>query len=240
MLSSRTFTAGAQRLARAAISIAATLACWAVVPVAQAAPVYRHVNATLNALNIEQFALDVNQNGTTDFTFTAAYAPDPFFTVGFDTVDVPFGSSNAFVIDSPTFNGFPTITRLMAGAVVSSASQFSSSGDQGNLFFSTPFDPDSGNFGGQSGYVGLRFVSGVPGTFFYGFAEVSVVGINAASNQLDLSIGTVGYDNLAGQAIQIPFAVGAPVSEPGSLALLGAGGFGLLLVRRRRQQRMAG
>lgn len=77
----------------------------------------------------------------------------------------------------------------------------------------------------------------MPNTF-YGFAQISVVRIDAASNQLDLTIGTVGYNNMAGQPIQIALAA-SPVPEPGSLALVGAGGLGFLLVRRRRTQNKA-
>ena len=112
----------------------------------------------IDASEVDSFDLDVDQNGTVDFTFTSAFVPDPFFTVGFATIDVPFATSNGTVIESATLDGFPTSRRLSAGDTVSSDDVFSfGSFDQSNLVFSTPFDPLTGNFDGMTGFVGLRF-----------------------------------------------------------------------------------
>ena len=212
----------------------ATTALFAAGQSAQAMPVTRLINTTLSAQNLESFDLDLDQNGSTDFIFTAAFTTSPAFTVGFDTIDFAFGSTNAVVVDNQTGDGFPTASRLTGGTTVSGASRFSLLGDQGNLFFSTPFAPASGNFGGQSGFLGLRFNNAL-GNTFYGFAQIGIRAFDAPSNPLDLTIGLVGYDNTPGQAIQI--AGGGPLSvpEPGSLALLGAGAFGLMATRRRRR-----
>lgn len=138
MFVSRTLSAAQSWPSRAAVCVAATLALWMAAPAAQATPVLRNANTTLNAQDFDRFALDVDLNGVTDFTFTATFAPGPF---GFDTVDVPSGSRNAFVIDNPPSNGFPTASRLLLGDTVSSASQFSSFGDKGNLFFRSHLSP---------------------------------------------------------------------------------------------------
>lgn len=189
----------------------------------------RTVNVTLDAGNLESYDLDVDLNGTTDFTFTAAFVPDPFLSVGFDVIDFPFGGNNGVVIDAPTGDGFPTVSRLGAGGTVSAANAFSSASfDQGNLFFFTTFDPPSGNFLGRTGFVGLRF-DRAGGTVF-GFAQVTVNGLDATGNPLGLTIGTVGYSDVPGQAVRIP-----AVPVPATLPLFAAGGAALLGVRRWRK-----
>ena len=197
---------------------------------ALAALITRNVNVTLNAANIESYDLDVDLNGTTDFTFTAALVLDPALSVGFDVVDFPFSSNNGVVIDSPTINGFPTASRLQAGATISAANAFAlASFDQGNLFFFTTFDPPSGNFGGQTGYLGLRF-DRLNETVF-GFAEVTVNALEAPLNPLGLTIGTVGFNDIPGQPVQISL-----VSEPTSMALFGISMLGFLGALRRRKR----
>ena len=191
----------------------------------------RNVNVTLNAGNIDSYELDVNLDGTTDFTFTAALVLDPNLSVGFDVVDFPFGGNNGVVIDTPTINGFPTASRLAVGDTVSAANVFSlASFDQGNLFFFTTFDPPSGNFEGKTGYLGLRFDG--PGGIFYGFAQITVNALNAPINPLGLTIGTVGFETVAGQPVQI-------TPEPTSLTLVGIGGIVLLVARRWRRGAVA-
>lgn len=218
-----------RKLANAVMVLAAVVSLSGLSESAQAALVTRNVGVTLNAEDIETFDLDVDLNGTIDFTFTAAFVPDPSFSVGFDTVDSPFGTSNSVVIDMPTLDGFPTASRLAAGDTVAAANTFSfGSSDQGNLFFLTPFDPQSGNFEGQTGFLGLRF-EGTGGSLF-GFAQVTVNSLNASVNPLGLTIGTVGFNDVPGQLVQIPSAPAA-VPEPGTLALLLAG-FGLLAASR--------
>ena len=200
----------------------------------KADPITRNVNVTLNALNVESFDLDVDLDGVIDFKFTAALVPDPVLSVGFAVVDFPFGSNNGVVIDRPTFDGFPTASRLAAGDTVSSAATFSlASFDQGNLFFFTTLDPPSGNFGGQHGFVGLRF-DRAGGTVF-GFAEITVNDLNAPVNPLGLTIGTVGYDDVPGRAVVIPTAVPEPCSLV--VLLLGLCGFAPVVWRHRRPGR---
>lgn len=212
----------------------ACLIAWAVVLLlgqyAGAGLVLRNINVELNASAIESYDLDVDLDGTTDFTFTSAFVPDPFVAVGFNTIDFPFGLNNAVVIDMQTGDGFPTVSRLAVGDIVSAANTFSTpTFDQGNLTFFTSFDSPSGNFEGQSGFVGLRFDRGGGTTF--GFVQVSVNAMNAAVNPLGLKIGTVGFDTVPGQ----PATVTA-VPEPSSF-FLGACGVGLLsMVRSRRRQ----
>ncbi len=200
---------------------------------AQSALIERNVNVTLNAQNIESYNLDVDLNGTTDFTFTAALVLDPLLAVGFDVVDFPFGGNNSVVIDMATSDGFPTASRLAAGNTVSEANIFSSASfDQGNLFFFTSFDPPSGNFEGNTGFLGLRF-DGTGGPLF-GFAEITVDSLNSLDNPLGLTIGRVGYNDVPGQSVQIA----AVVPEPGSLPVALVG-LGLLAAFRRRANRVA-
>ena len=193
--------------------------------------VLRTINVELNASAIESYDLDVDLDGTTDFTFTSAFVPDPVVAAGFNTIDFPFGLNNAVVIDTRTGDGFPTVSRLAAGDIVSSANTFSAPAlDQGNLTFFTTFDPPSGNFAGQSGFVGLRFDRFGDTTF--GFAQVTVNAMDATVNPLGLTIGTVGFNNLPGQPATVTV-----VPEPSSF-FLGACGLGLFsFVRCRAQKR---
>ena len=186
----------------------------------------RDVGVTLNAANLESYDLDLDLDGQADFTFTAALVPD--FS-GFDTIDLPFGSQNGVVIDTLPPNGFPSATRLAPGALVSASDMFSF--DQTNLFFFTIFDPPSGNFGGQTGFVGLRFESG--GATLLGFAEITVNALDDADDPLGLRIGVVGYETVPGLSVRT-------VPEPASAGLLGLGLLGAAgLAAKRRARRGA-
>jgi len=194
----------------------------------QAGMVTREVNIELIAANLDSYDLDVDLNGSTDFTFTAAYVPDPFLAVGFDTVDFAFASNNAVVIDSITGDGFPAVSRLSLGNTISASNTFSGANDQGNLYFyvSTDVPPLTGNFGGQTGFVGLRFdtANGIN----YGYALVTVNDLGNPNSPFDLTIRSVGYNDVVGQT-----AVAVP--EPNSLFILGIGSFVVAAYRRRYQ-----
>lgn len=197
---------------------------------AQAALVFREVNVTLDA-DADSFVpydLDIDLDGTVDFTFTAVFVPDPFVTVGFDVVDFPFSSNNGIVVDALTIDGFPTASLLAPGDIVSAANDFSSASfDQGNLFFFISGEAPTGNFEGRTGFLGLRFDRS--GGTVFGFAQVTVNALDAPDNPLGLTIGTVGFNDVAGQPIQI-----TAVPEPGSLMLLGIGALGALTAARKR------
>jgi hypothetical protein len=193
---------------------------------AHSAVITRYVGETVTAANVASYNLDVNQDGTTDFTFDAAYVPDPVLTVGFDQIDFPFASTNGAVIDKQTGDGFPPTSLLAPGAVISSSSLFCLSGDKADLFYDDTVDPITRNFGGQTGYVGFQF-NASDGTH-YGYAQVTVNDLNAAVNPLDLTIGTVAYESTPGTAITI-----ASVPEPVSLAAVGVVGLALTVRGRR-------
>ena len=201
-------------------------------PSVQAALITRNVNVTLTAANLESFNLDLDQNGSTDFTFNASLVPDPTLTVGFDVVNFPFASNNGLVIDSFVGTGFPPASLLTEGNIVSPSQLYARAAfDQGNLYFNDSLDPATGNFLNRSGFIGLRFDR--PDGIAYGFAQVTVNDLNAAVNPLGLSIGVVGYNDVAGQSIQI---TGIP--EPTSLTLLGSGILIAALRSRRRKSRI--
>lgn len=201
--------------------LAALAALLGSVETAQAGIVTRNLGVTLVAANVESFDLDVDLDGTIDFTFTAAFVADPIVSAGFDVVDFPFASANGVVIDAVSGDGFPAASRLAVGDTISETSLFSFAAfDQGNLFFFTSFDPPSGNFGGAQGVIGLRFES-AGGTRF-GFAEVAVNALDAAVDPLNLTILRVGYEDAPGAAISI-----ADVPTPSSLALFAVGAIAL-------------
>lgn len=191
--------------------------------------VFRDVNVTLDASQVSSYDLDVDLDGTIDFAFTSAFLPDPVLPVGFNVIDFPFASNNSVVIDAQATDGFPTVSRLSLGNIVSSTSLFSSpSLDQGNLSFFAGMDPSTGNFEGRSGYVGLKF-DRLGGTTF-GFAEIAINALNAA-NPLSLTIRSVAYNDVSGEAATI-----SAVPEPSSMVLaavsLGLGG--LYQLRKKR------
>ncbi|MBX9628138.1 MAG: PEP-CTERM sorting domain-containing protein [Gemmataceae bacterium] len=194
---------------------------------ADAALITRLVNVKLTATPDgpnQQYDLDVDLDGTTDFTFrTIIGIPDDPTFASFTDIVFPFGTQNAAVVDAAVGNGFPTVSRLAVGDVVSAGDTFSGPNDLGNLFFVTLFDPPSGNFAGRTGFAGLRFESG--GQLYYGYAQLTLNGLFAPSDPLALTIGAVGYESVAGAP-----AVIAP--EPASVLLAGVG-LAVLGVRRR-------
>jgi hypothetical protein len=194
--------------------------------------IIRSVNVSLNATNLESFALDLDSNGSTDFTFNASFIPDPLLPVGFDVIEFPFASKNGVVIDSFTGNGFPNASLLSLGNLVSDTQLFSLAAiDQGNLFFTAAGDPPSGNFLNRTGYVGLKFDR--PGGVSFGFAELTVNDINAPGNPLGLTIGTVGYNNTLGAPAQI-----SSIPEPTSFMLFVVSSLATITFRRKRSSRL--
>ncbi|QDT73282.1 PEP-CTERM sorting domain-containing protein [Lacipirellula limnantheis] len=176
----------------------------------------------------QMYDLDVDQDGTTDFTFRSliGVTDDPTFA-SFADIKPPFATINGVVIDSLTGDGFPTASRLLPGAVVSSASLFSGNNDLGNLSSQFFPDPPTGNFQNQTGFVGFQFQR--LGSTHYGFAQVTVNDLIATQDPLAVTIVAVSYESVAGQATTV-----TAVPEPASLALAGMGLAALAARTRRR------
>lgn len=191
----------------------------------------RQVDITLNAANVESLELDVNHDGLIDFTFTAAFVVAPDLSVGFDVVHVPFATSNGVVIDMQSGDGFPAARLLQVGERVTAANTFSSPDDQTNLFFFTTFDPPSGNFAGRTGFIGLRFDTATGMQF--GFAEITVNALDSLGDPLGLTIGTIGFNAMDGQPVQITRST--TVVAPPTLSLVAMCALALFTLRRRRR-----
>lgn len=190
--------------------------------------VFRELNVTLDSSMGMPFDLDVDLNGTIDFTFTSTFVPDPVLAVGFNQVEFPFGSNNGVVIDATVGDGFPTVSRLSLGDTVSSGSLYSFPTDRGNLSFFTTVDPPSGNFAGRTGFVGLKF-DRLGGTAF-GFAQISVNPIDAPLNPFGLTLHYVAFNDTLGELATI-----TAVPEPSSITLAGIS-LGLLAAFHRRKK----
>lgn len=219
------------RLPSIGLKLTTALAVSAIFAVpALAVPVVWAVNQQITAVPDgpnQMFDLDVDQDGTTDFTFRSiiGIVDQPDFA-SFADVKPPFAAINGLVIDSFTGDGFPTASRLQLGTVVSPASLFSGNNDLANLSSQFFPDPPTGNFQGQSGYVGFQFQNF--GGIHYGFAQITVNDLFAAQDPLAVTIGAVGYESIAG----LPVVVGVP--EPATAVLTGLSAAGMLAVSRRR------
>lgn len=192
--------------------------------------VTRDVNITLNP-NLTtgpggptipgSFDLDLNLDGQVDFNFVATNVS------GFSSFDVlnngNFASNNGFIADSDIGSGFALVSNLSLSDALTQRASYSAGGDQGNLQTFSFFSGTSGNFIGETGFVGLRFEDAA-GKLLYGFAQVTTQSDSDAS-PYSLTIGQVGFFK--------------PVPEPTTAAfmLLGAAGLGLVTKRRRQLAR---
>lgn len=206
---------------------------------ADAAVVDRTVNAYLND-NI--YDLDVDQDGTVDFTFfqiatTGTTETGGSYSIG--NLGVYSTAPESQVVGIAGAYSYGLAERLGQNEVVDSSRSFSGLADNRLLYANTYTEPPDpaypglsfgdfisyGDFsGGGQGYVGLQFAIG--GDTHFAWASVFVNNLDAQAVLRD-----VAYETLPDTGIF------TPVPLPGTLPFLATGAASLLAFRRRRQKR---
>lgn len=168
------------------------------------------------------YDLDLDNNGTTDFTFSRTLGSGAF-------VD---GGSNAVLTDGFPTKGTTFAAALGAGTTIGPNPFLFTSGSSA-LFVDIDFGPPFGikQIGPWTGpidaFIGLQFDIG--GNTHYGWVEANADGGN-------VTLERYAYEDQANTPIVTP-ALATAVPEPGSLALLATGAAGLLALGRRRRAR---
>jgi hypothetical protein len=170
------------------------------------------INTLLGSYN-----LDVNHDGTPEYTFTRNSSP-----FGFENDLNTYGNQVVGVV----VPGGPkpgTYAQLLHSGELIDGSQSFVGGPSvilsGNFFGST-----YGDFYNNSGFAGLRFSLPGESGVHYGWAELNDSGG-------DLTLVAFGYETDQDVGVTTPSV--AP--EPGTLALLAAGAVGVVAMRRRKK-----
>ena len=174
----------------------------------------------------EQYALDINTDGVTDYLFTALLPGDSFSAARITGYSV-LGGTGSFAGFNQIAEGISGVAvAYTLGALIGALPTFSDSFAITALGSSAAFYGQIANLGGpftDSGefFVGLNFFD-QSGIGHYGFVEFDPMQIIGYAYQSDANTPIVTFD----------LATATP--EPGSLALLALGAAGLAALRKRR------
>jgi hypothetical protein len=193
------------------------------------------------SINQSSFALDLNGDGVTDYTFansqtfvTVGKPPNTMQQLQSASLTVTPSGSNEVAADTVTNKGVTTTTAdasvLSFGTSLSGLTFSNTSPQMAAAGKGAPKQP--GNWTGVTDqFLGLRF--DINGQQHYGWAELSV---GSAANGLPATLEGWAYDTTANEPIAAGQVAPVLVPEPSSLALLAAGAAGLAAYRYGRRR----
>lgn len=188
-----------------------------------------NLQQTVSSDSNPTFNLDMDGDGTIDFTFTAGLISDT----------VTPGTGNGYVVTPPSTDPTP----LSAGTSIDSSDTFQTGQGvlQNTKQKSFPFDKQKGPWDTSGGfqYLGVEFYIGAvnPADLHYGWINLSActpdkkTGCSSTTDAGVIQINGFAYNTVAGQ----PINAGA-VPEPSMLPLLALGAAGLAALRFRRNK----
>ena len=207
---------------------------------AQAKIVYTPAHTQISHIGIFPYALDLNHDGITDFTFPSSN----FFNSGF----YQSGMAISPAVRRNRIWGVKYASALKAGIRIGEHGEFIHSSNlwmgvsagttHGHRSYRGPWE--NRGKGVKSRYLGLEFI--IKGKIHFGWARINF------TNPANVLLTGYAYETVPGKAIvagatkgpddsrgeQLDAAVlDAPTSEPASLALLAQGAAGLVAWRRR-------
>ena len=199
---------------------------------AQAKVVYTPTN--VNIADEAPYALDVNGDGTTDFTFEF-YGADHTILLLVE-LDVSGNALHCSVGQKSEAVAFP------AGAPIGPAQLFTTATTYGGVFMAAAFAYSRTSFWGpwagvQNRYLGMKFL--IDGEVHYGWARFSIdnwrnnggkVQLTGYAYETDVNKKIIAGDEGTGDRAAAP-ATSAPTAQPASLGLLARGAAALPLWR---------
>ncbi|MFZ0322051.1 MAG: hypothetical protein WAL56_23190 [Candidatus Sulfotelmatobacter sp.] len=159
---------------------AAGVALLALVQPASAEIVYTHINVSVRGYGDESYAIDLDNDGKTDFVLTGNWSRTYFGSGGGSTISIIPAKSNG----AAGFGG--SAAALMEGDTIDGAHQFFG---KEMAWMETFFGSDFGAGGKwknvKNGYLGLKFQ--IAGETHYGWARLTI------RNQAPLTADLTGY-----------------------------------------------
>ena len=183
------------------------------------------------------FKLDVDQDGTDDFNFWHFSFDSGTNTIAFAEATIAAEDTAAL---TGTTNPYDEGTGKLVDAKVETASTNSPHAynyGRGAWLAATPggyfaSDYGTGNWAGQSGFLGLQFESSTTGGIHAGFVQLSV-DANDSATPLAIRLTGVAWEDQAYTDIHVE-NIAKVVPEPVSLGLLAMGAVGIAAMRRRQ------
>jgi hypothetical protein len=200
---------------------------------AQAKVVYTPAN--VNIKDSMPYALDVNGDGTADFTFE--FTSVDHTTLLLAELDVPGNAIHSSVGSKNEAIAFP------AGAPIGPAQLFTTATTYGGVFMAAAFAYSRTSFWGPwanklNRYLGVKFL--IDGEVHYGWARFSVdnweknggkILLTGYAYETDVNTKIIAGDEGSDTRAAAPVTPATPASQPASLGLLARGAAALLLWR---------